>query len=95
MKGYLPLENYIKKQENTHFMYSTAWREFEKVTTFTSPHYLGLVNDENDIIAATLLLEESLPLNCSNLYAPRGFIIDYNEKSILKEWLNGKNFIHK
>ena len=25
-------ENYIKKQENTHFMYSTAWGEFEKVT---------------------------------------------------------------
>ena len=81
-------ENYIKKQENTHFMYSTAWGEFEKVTTFTSPHYLGLVNDENDIIAATLLLEEYLPLNCSNLYAPRGFIIDYNEKSILKTFVS-------
>ena len=81
-------ENYIKKQENTHFMYSTAWGEFEKVTNFTSPHYLGLVNDENDIIAATLLLEEYLPLNCSNLYAPRGFIIDYNEKSILKTFVS-------
>lgn len=81
-------DNYIEKQENTHFMYSTAWAEFEKVTTFTTPHYLGLVNDENDIIAATLLLEEHLPLNCCNLYAPRGFAIDYNKKTILKTFVS-------
>ena len=81
-------DNYIKKQKDTHFMYSTAWGEFEKVTTFTSPHYLGLVDEENNIIAATLLLEEYLPLNCSNLYAPRGFVIDYNNKSILKTFIS-------
>ena len=81
-------DNYIKKQKDTHFMYSTAWGEFEKVTTFTSPHYLGLVDEENNIIAATLLLEEYLPLNCSNLYAPRGFVIDYNNKPILKTFIS-------
>lgn len=81
-------DNYIKNQENTHFMYSTAWGEFEKVTTFRTPHYLGLVNDENDIIAATLLLEEHLPLNHSNLYAPRGFVIDYSKKSLLKTFVS-------
>lgn len=80
----LEFDNYIKEQANTHFMHSTAWGEFEKVTNHVTPHYLGLVDEDNTIVAATLLLEEHMPLNCSNLYAPRGFAIDYNNKSILK-----------
>ena len=80
----LEFDNYIKEQSNTHFMHSTAWGEFEKVTNHVTPHYLGLVDEDNTIVAATLLLEEHLPLNCSNLYAPRGFAIDYNNKNILK-----------
>lgn len=81
-------DNYIKKQQNTHFMQSTAWGEFEKVTNHVSPHYLGLIDEENDIVGATLLLEEHLPLNCSNLYAPRGFAIDYKNKKLLKTFTN-------
>ena len=81
-------DNYIKKQTNTHFMQSTAWGEFAKVTNHVTPHYLGLVDENNDIIATTLLLEDHLPLNCSNLYAPRGFIIDYNDKRLLKTFTN-------
>ena len=52
----IEFDNYIKKQNNTHFMQSTAWGEFEKVTNHITPHYLGLVDEDNDIVAATLLL---------------------------------------
>lgn len=84
----IEFDNYIKKQNDTHFMQSTAWGEFEKVTNYVTPHYLGLVDEDNDIIAATLLLEEHLPLNCSNLYAPRGFVIDYKNKRTLRIFTN-------
>ena len=84
----IEFDNYIKKQNNTHFMQSTAWGEFEKVTNHITPHYLGLIDEDNDIVAATLLLEEHLPLNCSNLYAPRGFVIDYKNKRTLRIFTN-------
>ena len=80
----IEFDNYIKEQTNTHFMHSTAWGEFEKVTNHITPHYLGLTDEDNSIVAATLLLEEHLPLNCANLYAPRGFVIDYQNKRLLK-----------
>lgn len=84
----IEFDNHIKKQNDTNFMQSTAWGEFEKVTNYVTPHYLGLVDEDNDIIAATLLLEEHLPLNCSNLYAPRGFVIDYKNKRTLRIFTN-------
>lgn len=80
----IEFDNYVKTQNNTHFMHSTAWGEFEKVINNVTPHYLGLTDEDNQIIAATLLLEEHLPLNCSNLYAPRGYVIDYSDKKLLK-----------
>lgn len=80
----IEFDNYVKESTNTHFMHSSAWGEFEKVTSHVTPHYLGLTDEDNNIVAATLLLEEHLPLNNANLYAPRGFVIDYNDKSLLK-----------
>lgn len=77
-------DKYSKKNSDiTNFMHSSAWGEFEKVTTNVTPHYLGLIDEKNRIVAATLLLEEHLPMNLCNLYAPRGFIIEYNNKNLL------------
>ena len=77
-------DKYSKKNiDITSFMHSSAWGEFEKVTNNVTPHYLGLINENNKVVAATLLLEEHLPLNICNLYAPRGFIIDYKNKELL------------
>ena len=58
-------------------------REFEKVTNHTTPYYLGLVNENEEIVAATLLLEEHLPMNNCSLYAPRGFVIEYKNHRLL------------
>lgn len=80
----IDFDNYTQEQENaTHFMQTSSWGEFDKVTNHTTPYYLGLVNEEEKIVAATLLLEEHLPMNCCSLYAPRGFIIDYKNKRLL------------
>lgn len=70
--------------QKSHFLQSQAWGEFSKIKKNLIPHYLGLVDQENEIIAATLLLEKKLPLNLCYFYAPRGFVIDYKKKEILK-----------
>jgi lipid II:glycine glycyltransferase (peptidoglycan interpeptide bridge formation enzyme) len=47
--------------------------------------FLGLVNEINDVIAASLILVEKLGL-FKYAYAPRGFLIDYNDTELLKEF---------
>ena len=80
----MDFDNYIQKQKNiSHFMQTSSWGEFDKVTNHTTPYYLGLVNEKEEIIAATLLLEEHLPMNTCCLYSPRGFAIDYKDTKIL------------
>lgn len=71
-------------EHKSHFLQSHAWGEFCKIKKNLTPYYLGLVDEENEIIAATLLLEKKLPLNLCYFYAPRGFVIDYKKNEIVK-----------
>ena len=49
-----------------------------------------------EIVAATLLLEKKLPMNYCYFYAPRGFVIDYHKKELVKIILEKVyNFFHK
>lgn len=68
----------------SHFLQSHAWGEFSKVKKHLTPYYLGLVNEKDEIVAASLLLQKHLPLNYCYFYAPRGFIIDYKKKELVK-----------
>ena len=71
-------------EQKSHFLQSQAWGEFSKIKKNLTPYYLGLINEQDEIVAATLLLEKKLPLNMCYFYAPRGFVIDYKKKEILK-----------
>ncbi len=68
----------------SHFLQSLSWGEFSKVKKNLTPHYLGLVDESKKIVAATLLLQKHLPLNLCYFYAPRGFVIDFKKKELLK-----------
>ena len=68
----------------SHFLQSLAWGEFSKIKKNVTPHYLGLVNENNEVVAGTLLLEKKLPLNLCYFYAPRGFVLDYKKKETVK-----------
>lgn len=70
---------------NNHFLQSLSWGELCKIKKHQTPYYLGLIDDNNEVVAATLLLQNYLPLNYSYFYAPRGFSIDYNNDELLKE----------
>lgn len=88
----LEKEEFDKYVENhktkSHFLQSLSWGEFSKAKKNLTPYYLGLVNDEDKIVGATLLLEKKLPLNMCYFYAPRGFVIDFKKKEIVREMTN-------
>ena len=74
-------DNYvISQKEKPHFLQSHSYGEFAKVKKSLTPYYLGLVNENNEIVAATMVFQKSLPFNYSGLYIPAGFTIDYNKK---------------
>ena len=78
-------DDYIKNHKTkSHFLQSLSWGELCKVKKNLTPYYLGLVDENNNIVAATLLLQKNLPMNLCYLYAPRGFVIDYNKKELLQ-----------
>ena len=76
-------ENFLKKQKKSHFLQSYAWGQLSKVKKNLTPHYLGLIDEEENILATALMLEKHLPLNYSYFYCPRGYVIDYENKELL------------
>ncbi len=58
-------------------------------------HLVGIKNN-NKVIAATLLLQKPTPIKRSIFYAPRGFLIDFEDEKILKFFIdNIKEYIKK
>lgn len=47
---------------------------------------IGLVNEENHIMAASLILFKKIGIGCKYGYAPKGFVLDYFNQSLLKEF---------
>ena len=82
----LKYDDFVKNHSSkSHFLQSLSWGEFAKAEKNLTPYYLGLETDEGKIVAAALILEKKLPLNYSYFYSPRGFVLDYNNKEVLKE----------
>ena len=79
-------EKFVKGHKKSHFLQSYAWGEFSEKAKGMKAHYVGL-KDKNKLVAASLLLEKSLPLGYSYLYSPRGFVIDFSNKELLKEYV--------
>lgn len=78
-------DDFVKNHKTkSHFLQSLSWGEFAKVKKNLTPYYLGLTTDENEIVAATLLLEKKLPMNMCYFYAPRGFVVDYKNKELVR-----------
>ena len=90
----LKLKNVSKEEFDTfvknhpsksHFLQSLSWGEFSKVKKGVTPYYLGLANDKDELVGATLLLQKLLPMNLCYFYAPRGFVIDFKNREIVRE----------
>ena len=60
------------------------------------PHYYGFINDQNILIGASLILIQKLFLGYKYAYAPRGYLIDYDNKDLIIDVTNKmKKFLSK
>ena len=60
------------------------------------PHFYGFINDQNILIGASLILVQKLFLGYKYAYAPRGFLIDYDNKDLIIDVTNKmKRFLAK
>lgn len=76
-------EFYLKN--NGHFMQSYAWGKFNITGRGQVPHYVG-IEDDGKILCEALLLEKKGPFGLSYFYCPRGYIINYKEENLLREF---------
>ena len=68
------------------FHQNTAWGELKSGTGWIT--YLVGVKEKDEVVAASLVLSKSTPIKKNMFYAPRGFLIDYSDKKILKFFLD-------
>ena len=81
-------EKFVKNHKmKSHFLQSYAWGEFAKKSKNLMPHYVGLLDSNENLVATALLLEKKLPLGYSYFYSPRGFVIDFFDKKLLTEFV--------
>ena len=79
-------DKFVKNHSKSHFLQSYIWGSFAKKEKGLMPHYVGLEDKKGNLLCVSLLLEKKLPLGYSYFYAPRGFVIDYENKELLKEF---------
>ena len=84
-------DDYIKfwkENSNQHFLNSYWWGIVSKNNKGVEPLYVGLRDKDNNILCETLLLKKKTPLNMCYYYAPRGYVIDWNNKKLVDEFTN-------
>ena len=79
-------EKFVKNHPKSHFLQSYAWGEFCRKIKGQIPYYVGMIDDDNNLVATALILLKKTPLGYSYGYSPRGFILDYTNKELIKEF---------
>ena len=88
-------KEYADNNPQITFHQTKEWANLKKVNGWKS-YYIGL-KENNEIKGAALLLSKQIPfIKKYMFYSPRGFLIDYNNKDLLKEFtLLLKEYIKK
>lgn len=79
-------EKFVKNHKKSHFLQSYAWGQFSQKEKNLTPHYVGMEDENKKLVATALLLEKKLPFHLCYFYAPRGFLIDYNNEEMVKKF---------
>lgn len=76
--------DFFNKSKYNHFLQTSDWGEACKINGL-KPIYLGFIDDNNKLKAACMAFKKNMPFKLCYLYSPRGILIDYNNKELLKE----------
>ena len=83
---------YSKSSPITSFFQQPLWGKIKEDNGW-SHYYVGL-KDGKKIVAATLLLSKKIKFFKTMFYAPRGFLLDYDNTQVLEEFTAGiKKFL--
>lgn len=80
-------EEYIEFFNNfkySHFMQSYPWGLAMEETRGKKAVYVGLKDNKNKLVAASLLLKKEMPFGYCYYYASRGYLIDFNDTKLVK-----------
>ena len=78
---------YAKNHKYRNFYQSSAYGKVMEREGYMI-HYLGIIDDMENLIGASLLLYKEVFMGYKIAYAPRGFLFDYSNSSLLKEFMN-------
>lgn len=76
--------NFSLTNKYTSFFQTPYWGEIKSKNGWDA-HYLGL-KDKEKLIAATLLLSKKIKFFKTMYYAPRGFLLDYEDEKTITEF---------
>ena len=79
----LQYRNYSNLHSGKNYKQSVEYANFKKTNGYV-PLYLGLVDDDLNVYAATLILEKKLNNKHKYGYAPNGYLINYYDLDLLK-----------
>lgn len=80
-------KHFADKSPLITFHQTIEWGNLKQQQGWTA-HYVGLRHN-GEIVAGSLLLSKKTPLKLKMFYAPRGFLIDYHDFELLKEFTKG------
>jgi len=79
-------KKFADKHPQITFHQTEEWANLKKVNNWDA-YYLGMKDEKGKIVAASMILAKTLPIIKKNMfYSPRGFLIDYNNYELLKEF---------
>lgn len=81
----IEFDAFASKHEQANFHQTTNWGELKKLTGWV-PHLLGYYK-EDQLVAGGLFLSKSTPLGKDVFYSPRGFLIDYQNRELVEEFV--------
>lgn len=75
-------DTFVNQHQNGTFMQNSEWGLFKSRYGW-HPTYVGMKKDDRLIASAMILFRKIPGLPAKIAYAPRGFVLDYNDKALL------------
>lgn len=83
--SFIEFDEYSKNHELSSFYQSSYYALIMGEKGFDY-EYIGLIDEMGNIVAASLILFKQIKKNILYGYAPKGFLIDYNDENLLKKF---------
>lgn len=88
-------QEFTFNHDKSHFLQSYEWGDFCLHAKGQIPKYVGMEDDDGNLVASALILLKNIALGYSYGYSPRGFLIDYNNKEYIRSFTDYlKEYMH-